>query len=365
MNAGLPGIVVAGHICLDIIPGMEAAPGGVESLFVPGKLINAGPAVFATGGAVSNTGLALHKLGAPVDLMGKMGNDPFGKTVLDLLESHGEGLTDCMICGDSDSTSYTLVINPPDLDRIFIHCPGANDTFDADSIDYDKVGESGLFHFGYPPLMRAMYENDGDEMLKVFERVRSAGVTTSLDMALPDPDSPAGKVDWLRFLGRILPHVDVFVPSLDEILFMLRGNEAIGNTISDARLLEDVSSQLVDMGVAVVLIKLGEDGLYLRTTDDTERLASMGRSAPDDLEAWTDRELRTTCFEAEVVGTTGAGDCAVAGFLAGLIRRLAPEDVLSTAAATGACSVEAADATSGIRSWEETQARIRGGWRKR
>ncbi|MCK4602884.1 MAG: carbohydrate kinase family protein, partial [Phycisphaerae bacterium] len=56
-------VVVAGHICLDIIPTFSELKGDLAAAFVPGNLINVGPAVTATGGAVSNTGLALHRLG--------------------------------------------------------------------------------------------------------------------------------------------------------------------------------------------------------------------------------------------------------------------------------------------------------------
>ena len=58
--------VVAGHICLDIIPALAG-----EAIPAPGRLVAAGPAVTATGGAVSNTGLALHRLGVPTRLAGR------------------------------------------------------------------------------------------------------------------------------------------------------------------------------------------------------------------------------------------------------------------------------------------------------
>ena len=69
--------------------------------------------------------------------------------------------------------------------------------------------------------------------------------------------------------------------------------------------------------------------------------------------------------EVEVVGATGSGDCAIAGFLAGLLKGQRPEEALTSAAAVGACNVEQADAVSGVPSWEEVQARIRPGWKRR
>jgi hypothetical protein len=51
--------IVAGHICLDVIPTLLGT-GDFASSFRPGRLLEAGPAVLSTGGAVSNSGLAMH-----------------------------------------------------------------------------------------------------------------------------------------------------------------------------------------------------------------------------------------------------------------------------------------------------------------
>jgi hypothetical protein len=56
--------VVAGHICLDTIPGLSgSAQDKFETMFLPGRLLEVGPVTFCTAGPVSNTGPALNKLG--------------------------------------------------------------------------------------------------------------------------------------------------------------------------------------------------------------------------------------------------------------------------------------------------------------
>src|ERR1700681_4979529 len=85
-------VVVAGHICLDVFPTLAAGAAHCR----PGQTVEAGPVVFSTGGPVSNTGLALHKLGTSTRLMGKVGNDLFGKAILQILASHGPELADGM-----------------------------------------------------------------------------------------------------------------------------------------------------------------------------------------------------------------------------------------------------------------------------
>jgi sugar/nucleoside kinase (ribokinase family) len=378
-------IVAAGHICIDIIPTFLDSPaqavGGhlrLDELLVPGKLVNVGPAVISTGGSVSNTGLALHRLGVPVRLVGKLGKDQFGQMVLQFLERYDPALTEGMVVARAEQSSYTFVINPPGLDRIFLHCPGANDTFGEADITPAHLAEARLFHFGYPPLMRQMYLGGGLQLEKMYRKVKAAGLVTSLDMARPDPESEAGRLDWTPLLERTLPWVDLFLPSFDEILFMLDrpafdrlqsagGAETRpGGWLSGlpATRLSDLAARLVGMGAAVVVLKLGDQGLYVRTSADPARLESLQRRLGIDLDNWLGRELLAPPFKANVVGTTGAGDCAIAGFLTGALAGLSLEQAVTGAAAAGAFNVEAADATSGVPTWSAVQQRIQAGWER-
>lgn len=355
-------VIVAGHLCLDIIPDLTSlVPGQFDIAFQPGRLVQSGPANVATGGAVSNTGLALHLLGIQTRLIARLGEDQLGKTLRQSIAERGAGLAEGFINSSESGTSYSIVISPPGSDRRFLHHPGANDDFSAEDVSNAALRAARLFHFGYPPLMANMYAEDGKQLLELFQRVKSLGLTTSLDMAYPDPESPAGRADWSTILHRVLPHVDVFVPSLDEILYMLWRKTDL--TLS-AGLLTKVSGELLDMGAKMVLLKLGDRGLYLRTAG-APVLDKLGLAAPDNPAMWADFEAWLPCFRVEVVGTTGSGDVTVAGFLAALLRGLPPAEALTAALAVGACCVEAADALSGIRSWEETWRRIRSGWASR
>ena len=134
--------------------------GTPAQLLVPGKLLRMEGADVHTGGSVANTGLAMAFLGADVRLMGKVGDDDFGKMILDILRRHGGDVAGMKI-DPAAVTSYSVVLALPGQDRIFLHAPGANDTFTAADVDLKVVEQADLFHFGYPPLMRRMYENEG------------------------------------------------------------------------------------------------------------------------------------------------------------------------------------------------------------
>jgi sugar/nucleoside kinase (ribokinase family) len=357
--------LVAGHICLDIIPEL-----GASVAFEPGRLIEAGPAVLSTGGAVSNTGIALSRLGVETQLLGKIGRGPFGDVIRRVLDSYQPGLSDSMVVVDGEPTSYTIVVNMSGQDRMFLHCPGCNNTFTAEDVPDEVLQEVRLMHFGYPPLMARMFENDGEQLERLFRRAKEAGCTTSLDMSLPDAEAPSGRADWEGILRRVLPYVDVFVPSIEELLFMLE--RATFETIRGAVystlpgiVFRRLADKALGMGAQMVGIKAGSRGLYLKTRPD---LGFLGRAFmmnhADVGEAWSGRELWAPCFKVELAGTTGAGDATIGGFLMAVMRGMSPEKALTAGVAAGACCCEKPDAVSGVRSWEETRARIAAGWER-
>ena len=359
-------IVVAGHVCLDFIPQLESKPG--VDLIEPGKLLRVGAAQISTGGTVSNVGIALRKLGISVRLMGKVGDDLFGQAIIERFRQIAPELPERMLRAEGQTTSYTVVVNPPGRDRSFWHHPGTNDTYTASDVQTADLIGARLFHFGYPPLMERMYADEGRELVELFRKVKAAGLISSLDMAYPDPDSPAGQADWPKILANVLPYVDIFLPSLDEILFMIDRPKFIALTQDgsdlekqiDELLLRQISDSLIGWGAAIVGLKLGSRGFYLRTTAEKSRLpAILG-----DADTWTDREMISPCFKVNVRGTTGSGDCTIAGFLAAFVKMKNPEDTVNAAVGTGACNVEALDATSGIPDWETLQGRIKSGWSK-
>ncbi len=320
-------IVCCGHICLDVIPRMTGS-----DLPPPGGLAEVGPADLATGGSVSNTGLALHKMGIKTRLVGAVGDDMFGQAVRQRFEAHGPGLSAGVQVVTDQPTSYTVVVSPPGSDRRFLHCPGVNATLtDADIGDNALAGAKHM-HFGYPPAMKAICTDQGKPLRRLFERAQNAGLTTSLDMCGVDPHGWAGRVDWPALLRNVLPHVDVFLPSLDELAAMTTPDPAA----------------LLALGCDVLVIKDGENGLRIHTSQDAERFGPK----------WGNRVLKATTFDVEVVGTTGAGDTTIAGFLAGLVRGATLEDAADLACAAGAQCVQSADATSGIDTLDTLRAFI-------
>jgi sugar/nucleoside kinase (ribokinase family) len=354
--------VVAGHLCLDIIPDLSMQTSDqFDAYFRPGRLVNIGPASITTGGAVSNTGLALYHLGIDTRLVAKLGADQFGSIIRQILASHAPKLAAGIVTSSEVSTSYSITISLPDSDRRFLHHSGSNDDFCADDVKDEDIIDARLFHFGYPPLMARMFADDGEQLTKLFRRMKSLGLTTSLDMAFIDPTSPAGRANWQLILKNTLPFVDIFLPSLDEILFML-GQEFVVSL--DVSLLSNVSTELLEMGAKIVVLKLGDHGLYLHTASASV-LESLGRACPSDLMTWGNFESWQPCFDVKVAGTSGSGDATIAGFLAAILHDRTPVEALTTALAVGAMNVEALDTQNKTPTWDDTWLRINSGWTRK
>jgi len=351
--------LVAGHICLDIIPGFLG-----KVAFDPGRLIEVGEATLSTGGAVSNTGQALHKLGVTTSLCGKVGDDLFGQAICQILEKTGSGLSSGMKVSTGEASSYTVVISLSGEDRMFLHAPGCNDTFVASDVSDEALANTKLIHFGYPTLMAQMFANGGKETLEMFRRAKRLEATTSLDMSLPDLAGAAAKANWEAILTDVLPFTDLFLPSVEELHFMLDrtsydpGN---GQPLAVDRI-QELSRKALSLGAKVVCVKAGSNGLYLASGSHFD---GFGRAEPPERRDWQNIELWAPCFDIEVAGTTGAGDATIAGLLMAILRGMTPAEAARAATAVGATCCERPDAVTGVQPWPTTSQRMQSGWATR
>jgi sugar/nucleoside kinase (ribokinase family) len=314
--------VVAGHLCVDIVPDLPALPASR-----PGELAEVGPLRLSAGGCVANTGGDLAALGATVAVVGDVGDDELGTVLVRLLADRGTS-TDQVRRRARQSTSYSIVLQPPGRDRSFWHHVGANAAFDGSAVELDGAG---LLHVGYPSLLPGLVAADGEPLEALLTRARTAGITTSVDLAVLDPDSPAGALDWPRLLARILPLVDVISPSADDVRTALR---------VEPEGLDETAERLVALGAAVAMATGGPHGLALRTAD-AGRLEDAGAlfADADRRRAWAGRAAFVPAPDVEVRSTLGAGDAATAGLLYGLLAGLDPESSLELAADTAGARV--------------------------
>lgn len=201
---------------------------------------------------------------------------------------------------------------------------------------------------------------------------------------------------------------------------MSAGATALEDSLADhLDWVDAASDELLRMGCAVVVVKLGVHGLRATATSDAARLSvvAMGAASPevcshrrsksshssdltvsndsgedlaDALSGWLAQRAVSPAFRCEVWvfahlvvavslfqlsnrllvryfrfeqvrGTVGAGDATVGGFLAGMLRGLSLAECCRMACAVGATSVEGAEAASEIPTWNMLQERVQRG----
>ncbi len=365
--------VVAGLTCLDFTP-VFITPEVEEigQILIPSKTVFMGNADIHAGGCVSNTGLAMCKFGVNARLMGKVGDDDLGKIVLQQYSNYTT--TENMIISQKEGTAYSVVLAPAGIDRIFLHYPGGNDTFGPEDIDYELVEKAKLFHFGYPPAMYRMYKEDGRELIEIFKRVKQLNVITSLDTCGIDERAEVGQADWQKILMGVMPYLDIFVPSAEELCYMLdkdrfkewkqrAGGKDMASVLntSDVKPLADT---LLSWGAKIILIKCGSAGLYF-ATNTQEVLDGIGEDFLSMVNGWGGVSHFTRSFKPrKVLSATGAGDTCIAAFLTAILKEYPWEKCVDFAAASGASCVETYDALGGLLSFEELERKIEAGWER-
>ena len=365
-------IVVAGHVSIDLTPkfNMKTGVSSIGDLIKPGKLVNVGKVAIAPGGCVTNTGLALKKFGADVRLIAKVGKDEFADI---LYEKYREqGAEPNFIVSEDDATSYTIVIAPKGCDRAFLHDSAANDSFKEEDIDYEVVKEADYFHFGYPTLMKEFYRSDKDELQNMYRKVKKLNLITSLDVTAVDPESETADIDWNKRLSEVLPYVDFFMPSIEELCFMLdrekyyemqkRGSDDVCLYLSLSEDVIPMAEKVLNLGCKGVLIKCGAAGLFLMTADSS-RMKELSEKIS--VEKWADKKIfQNSYIPDRILSGTGAGDTSIAAFIYGMCNEMSPEDTLKIAAGTGASCITEYDTLSGLLSIEALKNKIQNGWKE-
>jgi sugar/nucleoside kinase (ribokinase family) len=123
----------------------------------------------------------------------------------------------------------------------------------------------------------------------------------------------------------MLPHCDYVIPSFDDLLAIYPGATP-----------EEMAGQLLKSGARTAVLKMGRDGCLIAQGSD---------------------RIRVPALPANIVDTTGAGDCWDAGFIAGLASG---EDVFTAARLGNACAafcIEAVGGSTGVPHYEAVQQR--------
>ncbi|TVR71129.1 MAG: carbohydrate kinase family protein [Spirochaetaceae bacterium] len=387
--------IVAGHLCLDLTPGLgeHSAVAAVDGLLRPGSLVDTHGLTVSPGGAVANTGLSLARMGVSAGLVARVGTDPLADMLRGALRDSGGPDTVIELVADTGiSTSFTVVLAIPGVDRIFLHDSGANDSFSVEDLrralegfartvpEAPATAGPRVFHFGYPTAMASMYRTGAEPLALVLEEARRRGMTVSLDFSLPDPAGEAASAPWRAILSRAMPLVDICFPSVEELSLMLdrpgflqREARHAGAEAFSPDYGYQLAGELLQMGAGVVVVKLGARGVLVRwDPTNAERLRDtgaieLGKRLPEaSAEGAPPDALVVPGYPAaQVVSTTGAGDSSIAGVLAALLEGASLSAACEVGCLAGRNAVMRVDAVSGARSLRDMESeRLEGASRR-
>lgn len=278
------------------------------------------------GGAVANVGLTLAALGVETILVGLVGRDPLGELLASMLARKASRYVTVNVRAlDGHATSTTLLLKDAATGcRFNIHCPGVNNAFSFEHVDQVDLSGVNWLHFGYPALMRSIMDDGMRGLRCIFQKARSQGALTSLDLSrMPVGFSSEGFYKQLRLQ---LPFVDLFAPSIGDLLDI---HGVFSSDVHRTRYPSDndirwVADQFLSGGAALVCIKLGARGIYIAGSSDKARMQTMALRLGYDATPWLGLEHWQRSPPANSVEPTGAGDALIAGLICAIMRGASP-----------------------------------------
>lgn len=309
MSASSPlfDILTLGEINVDLILGHDAQPifGQFE------KVVD--DATLTVGGSGTIFAMGAARLGLRVAYCGVVGDDTFGRFMLDHLHQRQID-TRGVIIDPTLKTGLSVILNVPNDRAILTHL-GAIDALRADQVDAKLLVQCRHIHI----TSYFLQHNLRPGLAALLAQARAGGATVSLDTNW-DPNER-----WDDGLHEVLAQTDLFLPNEQEA-------RAITGTATLAAALSALAST-----IPTVAIKNGAQGAVCR----------QGNQAVLD-----------PGFPMPVVDTTGAGDSFNGGFLYGWLHRWQLVDALALGCACGALSTQAAGGTAAQPTLAEALALI-------
>jgi sugar/nucleoside kinase (ribokinase family) len=308
-------LIVVGEINPDIV---VSDPDPVPRFGQRETIVEGITMTIGSSSAIAACGAA--RLGLRVAMVGVVGDDPFGRYMLEAMADWGIDTTACRI--DAATPTGATVILARAEDRAILTALGTISAVSASDVSDDLLRRARHLHVGSFFLQDRLAHG----VPELFRRAHRVGLTTSLD---PN-DDPSGT--WDGGLAEALDETDVFFPNAAEV-------SAIGGRSDPIEAARALATR--DDGSPVVVVKLGSDG----------GAVIAGEAEPE----------RAPAFSVQPVDLIGAGDSFDAGFLAGWLDGLALAACLRMATVSGALSARSTGGTPAQPTREELD-RVLAGW---
>jgi ribokinase len=282
-------IVVVGSINIDLVAVTKRIPAVGETVIGSDFQIH-------PGGKGANQAVAVARLGYPVRLIGRLGNDSFGPQLRTHLENAGVEISG--VSTSDGASGVAVIVVSRNGDNSIVLAPGANSKVTPEDVD------ANLSILRSAGMVLAQLEIPLETVEYLARVCARENLPLILDPA-PAMDLPSG----------IFKHIAWFTPNQTEAAFYLGNKESESNPQVPA----EIAKILLSNGCRGVVLKMGANGTYLASQGD------LGGLVP--------------AFSVDAIDTTAAGDAFNAGFATALMLGEPPLDSAVFGAAVAAISV--------------------------
>lgn len=232
------------------------------------------------GGAPANVAIAISKLGGNSFFIGKVGDDPFGRFLINKIEKNGVD-TSLVSIDKEEKTTLAFVSLQKNGERDFVFNRGADENLEFSDINSENLKNSKIIHFGSATALL------GGKLKKSYESTLKFAKENGIFISF-DPnyriDLWKNRVEEFIKTSREYIKDSNFIKVSEEELFLL--------TKKSNR--EEALKELHNLGAQIVAVTLGKDGTLISNDKESKIVSSI---------------------KVKSIDSTGAGDAFIGAVL--------------------------------------------------
>ena len=278
------------------------------------------------GGAEGTVAVGVKRLGHTAGWISQLGEDELGHYILSFIQGEGVDVSNVRMVPDKQTGLFVRERLPLGEARHFYYRTGsAFSEIAPEALQEDYISSAKILHItGITPALSKTCRRTIDAAVEIAKTHR---LTITFD---PNLRLKLWRVDEARpVIERLMKSADYVLPGIEEM-------HALYGTRSVERLLD----HLHEIGCERIVLKLGKEGAMLSLPSGTETLAGYPVESPVDL--------------------MGAGDAFAAGFIAGILKGMAPADSVDLANFVAGMSIRLPGNIESLPTWDEVNRAQKG-----
>lgn len=280
-------VIVFGSINMDLVTKTPRLP-------MAGETLQGHEFFTAAGGKGANQAVAVARLGIPTHLIGRLGDDEFGRVLRESLPAAGVQMNGVIV--DTATSSGVAVITVDDAgENHIIIVPGANGR--VNQTDVERLTQQ----LPEAAALLLQLEVPLPSVLAAAQAAQQADVLVILDPAPARVDIPC----------ELYPLIDIITPNEVE------ASQLVGFRVDGQATAAKAAAELRQRGVSTVIVKLGAQGVFCDTGEETFFIPA---------------------FSVQAVDTVAAGDAFNGALAAALAENRSLREAVVWGAAAGAIS---------------------------